>query len=63
MPYVSRAQQRWAHTATGTRALGGAAKVHEWDEASKGMKLPARAAHRLAGVKKRLHRRFGVPRK
>jgi hypothetical protein len=40
MPYVSRQQEKWAHTAAGEKALGGPAKVHEWDEASKGMKLP-----------------------
>jgi hypothetical protein len=44
MPYMSRAQQGWAHTAAGTKALGGPAKVAEWDSASKGMKLPKRVA-------------------
>lgn len=42
MPYLSRAQQGWAHTPTGTKALGGVAKVAEWDNASRGMKLPKR---------------------
>lgn len=42
MPYDSNAQRRWAHTPTGTKALGGKAKVHEWDQASKGMHLPER---------------------
>ena len=36
MPYISKAQERWAHTPAGTTALGGAAKVHEWDQATKG---------------------------
>ena len=36
MPYVSRSQQAWAHTSEGEKALGGPAKVHEWDEATKG---------------------------
>ncbi len=40
MPYQSDAQRRWAHTSTGVKALGGQAKVAEWDSASKGMKLP-----------------------
>lgn len=31
---------RWAHTAAGVKALGGKAKVAEWDQASKGLKLP-----------------------
>ena len=38
MAYVSQAQQGWAHTPTGMEALGGAAKVKEWDKASKGVK-------------------------
>lgn len=42
MPYKSKAQQRWAHTEEGTEALGGKKKVKEWDEKSKGKKLPAR---------------------
>ena len=35
MPYKSTKQQAWAHTSAGTKALGGAAKVHEWDQATK----------------------------
>lgn len=42
MPYKSVAQQRWAHTKEGTRALGGKGKVAEWDSASKGKSLPRR---------------------
>lgn len=40
MPYVSAAQRGWAHTPEGTKALGGPAKIAEWDAASKGKKLP-----------------------
>lgn len=40
MPYKSEAQRKWAHTKTGTKALGGKEKVKEWDSASKGNKLP-----------------------
>lgn len=43
MPFVSEAQRRWAHTAEGKEALGGPKKVAEWDQATKGKKLPARA--------------------
>ena len=43
MPFRSRAQERWAHTPAGEEALGGPAKVAEWSNASKGMKLPERA--------------------
>jgi hypothetical protein len=39
-PYSSEAQRRWAHTSAGKKALGGEAGVHEWDEATKGKKLP-----------------------
>lgn len=39
-PYSSEAQRRWAHTDAGKKALGGNAGVHEWDEATKGKKLP-----------------------
>lgn len=44
-PYVSEAQRRWAHTTNGKKALGGNAGVHEWDEATKGKKLPERVKH------------------
>lgn len=40
MPYKSDQQRKWAHTKAGTKALGGKAKVAEWDSASKGVKLP-----------------------
>ena len=40
MPYQSLAQERWAHTPAGTKALGGKGKVAEWDAATKGKKLP-----------------------
>jgi hypothetical protein len=42
MPYKSKAQERWAHTPQGEEALGGPAKVKEWDRATKGRKLPER---------------------
>ena len=40
MPFASKAQMRWAHTPSGMKALGGAAKVAEWDSATRGKKLP-----------------------
>lgn len=43
MPFKSDAQRRWAHTKAGTSALGGAGKVAEWDQASKGANLPGRS--------------------
>jgi hypothetical protein len=43
-PYVSDAQRRWAHTATGTKALGGKEAVHHWDKESKGKDLPEKVS-------------------
>lgn len=40
MPYESLAQEHWAHTPNGEKALGGPAKVAEWDAATKGKDLP-----------------------
>lgn len=51
MPYESLAQEHWAHTPAGTRALGGPEKVKEWDEATKGKKLPRKV--RLKSMRKR----------
>lgn len=39
MPYKSDQQRKWAHTKAGIKALG-AAKVKEFDKATKGKKLP-----------------------
>jgi hypothetical protein len=38
MPFKSKSQQRWAHSKTGTKALGGADKVREWDESTETQK-------------------------
>ena len=43
MPYKSKKQAAWAHTKAGTKALGGKAKVKEWDQASKCKQLPKTA--------------------
>lgn len=42
MPWLSKAQQRWGHTPSGAKALGGAAKVAEWDGATDFSKLKPR---------------------
>lgn len=44
MPWKSKKQQAWGHTATGKKALGGEAAVHEWDEATKGKRLPEKVS-------------------
>ena len=52
MPAKSLAQLRWINSPSGRKALG-AAGVKEWDEASKGLKLPERKGplSRAAGRK------------
>jgi hypothetical protein len=40
MPFKSKSQERWAHTAEGRAALGD--KLPEFDAASKGLNLPER---------------------
>lgn len=47
MPYKSDSQRRWAHTDKGEKALGGPEGVNEWDQASKGKKLPEKV-HKMA---------------
>lgn len=44
MPFKSEAQNRWAHTAEGTKALGGPAKVKEWEGATDYSHLPQKLA-------------------
>lgn len=55
MPYKSEAQQAWAHTPSGMKALGGADKVHEWDEATK------RQPGGFSALPKRVPKRAGDP--
>jgi hypothetical protein len=40
MPFVSKAQQRWGHTAEGEKALGGPSAVKEWDSATNEKSIP-----------------------
>lgn len=42
MPFASRAQQRWGNSPAGVSALGGKAKVGEWNAATNFDKLPER---------------------
>jgi len=44
MPFKSKAQNAWAHTAEGTKALGGPAKVKEWEGATDYSHLPQKLA-------------------
>jgi hypothetical protein len=50
MPFLSKKQNSWAHTPAGTEALGGPAKVQEWENATDYSKLPDKApANKLMG--------------
>lgn len=40
MPFKSKKQNAWAHTASGTEALGGPAKVKEWESDTNYSSLP-----------------------
>lgn len=40
MSFKSEAQNRWAHTPAGVKALGGPEKVKEWEKATDYSKLP-----------------------
>lgn len=42
MPWKSKSQRAWGHSPAGTKALGGKKAVEEWDNATKGKKLPKR---------------------
>jgi hypothetical protein len=55
MPYKSLAQEGWAHSPAGKKALGEAG-VKEWDAATKGKKLPEKVKPRTrnAGARKRV---------
>lgn len=43
MPWKSKKQQRWGHSPSGLKALGGKEKVHEWDSATNFGGLPEMA--------------------
>lgn len=51
MPFVSKKQNAWGHTPTGTKALGGKAAVKEWESETNYSKLPERKKRKTRGVK------------
>jgi hypothetical protein len=53
MPFQSDAQNRWAHTPEGTKALGGPEKVKEWERATDYKHLPARKGYAKGGTVKK----------
>lgn len=42
MPFVSDDQRKWGNSPAGLKALGGHAKVSEWNQSTKGRDLPKR---------------------
>ena len=53
MPWKSVSQAKWGHSPAGLKALGGKAKVSEWDSATAKGSLPKKAGVLAAGRKKR----------
>lgn len=48
MPWASAAQQRWGHSSSGVKALGGPEAVHEWDSATNFSGLPEKSGGKVA---------------
>lgn len=55
MPYASEAQRRFFHSKGAKKAGISAATVKEFDDASRGKKLPAKVSAKQRGVKKVHH--------
>jgi hypothetical protein len=51
MPFKSSAQNAWAHTPEGTKALGGPSKVKEWEGATDYASLPKHVPAHAGGGK------------
>ena len=49
MPFKSKAQNAWAHTPEGTKALGGKSAVKEWEGATDYGSLPQKVAKHAKG--------------
>jgi hypothetical protein len=52
MPFVSKKQERWGNSPSGIKALGSGG-VKEWDQASKGLKLP----EKVGALRKKMPKR------
>lgn len=53
MPWRSIQQARWGHSPAGEKALGGPAKVKEWDQATTPGSLPKKVGPLEAAAKKK----------
>jgi len=52
MPWKSKAQARWGHSASGVKALGGKTAVAEWDAATPKGSLPEKKGSLRAAARK-----------
>ena len=57
MPWKSKKQARWGHSAAGVAALGGEAKVAEWDAATPKGSLKEEATKRAAQAMRKRRKR------
>ena len=53
MPWKSKAQAAWGHSPSGLKALGGAAKVSEWDAATPKGSLKKKSKHVIPSGRRR----------
>ena len=50
MPFLSKKQNAWAHTPAGVKALGGPAKVKEWEQSTDYKHLPTKITKSKRGL-------------
>lgn len=50
MPFVSKQQQKWGNSKAGIKALGGKARVAEWNASTKGHTLPRKVKKTKRGA-------------
>lgn len=56
MPVVSKKQNAWAHTPAGVKALGGPAKLKEWEVSGPAFRaLPERVGEKKKSTKQLRH--------
>lgn len=50
MPWLSRKQQKWGHSPSGVKALGGESSVKEWDSKTDFKSLPEKKESQGRGL-------------
>lgn len=58
MPWKSDAQRKWSNSDAGRKALGGQAKVDEWNQATEGKSIPEKVmpTKKYPNLPKHIHR-------